>query len=215
MELIICEKPILYSDAIKEMQSIVEKISLGVSKDMLWTLEHHPIYTAGYTTYSSWINKYGSEIDGIPLVETGRGGQITYHGPGQRVIYFMINLKKRYGQIDLRKFLNDIHQLIIDVLAEFGVIGIKDPQYPGVWVRDGTKLNKIAAIGIRVSKGVSYHGIAVNINPDLRFFNLIEPCGISDNDRGVTSLTAILGRKVALSEFDHHLLSHIDKMFKR
>jgi lipoyl(octanoyl) transferase len=175
MSIIINQEFILYDEAVKIMQSIVENIAQHRNKDVVWLLEHHSIYTSGYMTYNSWVNRYGHFISGIPLIATERGGQITYHGPGQRICYFMMDLRRKYGEINLRKFLDDIHQVIIDVLAEFGVDGIKDPIYPGIWVKSSASMNKIAAVGIRIRKGVSYHGVALNINTELSFFHLIKP----------------------------------------
>lgn len=214
MSIIVSKKLILYHEAIERMQSIVENIAQNKSKDIAWLLEHHSIYTAGYTNYNKWINRYGHMINDIPLIETARGGQITYHGPGQRICYFMIDLRRKYYEIDLRKFLDDIHQVIIDVLAEFGIGGIKDSTYPGVWVKSSTGINKIAAIGIRIKKGVSYHGVALNVNTDMRFFQLITPCGIDEKDRGVTSLSAILNKEIQIEEIDHIFIKHISKFVK-
>ena len=214
MSIIINRYIISYDEAVKKMQSIIEDISQNKSEDVVWLLEHNSIYTSGYITYNSWVNKYGHLIDGIPLVETERGGQITYHGPGQRVCYFMIDLRRKYGKIDLRKFLDDIQQIIIDVLGEFGIDAFKDPAYPGVWVKSGTIMNKIAAIGIRVRKGISYHGVALNVNTELSFFQLITPCGIDFKDRGVTSLSAILEREIQFEQVDQQLIKHLSRIMK-
>jgi lipoyl(octanoyl) transferase len=209
MSIIVDVKPVLYKKSIRKMQSIVANIAQEVTKDTAWLLEHHHIYTSGYTTYSDWMNKYGRKINGIPLVETERGGQITYHGPGQRVCYVMIDLKKFYGVIDLSKFLFDIHQLIISVLGDFGIVGVKDPDYPGVWVKKEGRLNKIAAVGIKIRRGVSYHGIALNINTDLSYFDLIVPCGIYENNRGVTSIAETLGKEIKLKDIDISIMKYL------
>lgn len=202
MSIILDEKPVLYKKSIRQMQSIVANIAQGLTKDTAWLLEHHHIYSAGYTTYNNWIKKYGKRINGIPLIETERGGQITYHGPGQRVCYIMIDLKKFYGEINLSKFLFDIHQLIICIIKDYGIIGIRDSNYPGIWVKKEEKLNKIAAIGIKIRKGVSYHGVALNVNTDLNYFKLITPCGIDESDRGVTSIAEAIGKKIKLEDVD-------------
>lgn len=203
--IIIENQPVPYNEAIYKMQRIVDEVMVDKCNDTVWLLEHFPIYTAGYTTFNDWIDKYGRFINGIELIETGRGGKITFHGPGQRICYLIIDLKKIYGIIDLTSFLSDIHQLIIEVLSEFKIEGLRDKNYPGVWVRDGDILKKIAAIGIKVSKGVSYHGFALNVNTDMRFFDLIEPCGISDTSRGVTSISNILGFKIPFCLVDEKI----------
>lgn len=212
---IICSKNlILYSEAVNKMKLIVDDIALNKSEDVIWLLEHYSIYTSGYTTYNDWFNKYGDMINGIPLIETERGGQITYHGPGQRVCYFMIDLRRKYHEINLKKFLDDIHNIIINAIAEFGIIGIKDPIYPGIWVKCGSAMNKIAAIGIRISKGISYHGVALNVNTDLKFFQSITPCGIDEKNRGVTSLKAILKKEMQLEIIDQLLIKYISIVYQ-
>ena len=120
----------------------------------------------------------------------------------------MINLKKFYGEIDLSKFLFDVHDLIIKVLEDFGVVGVKDPNYPGIWVKNEGKLNKIAAVGIKIRKGVSYHGFALNINTDLSYFNFIIPCGIYDSKRGITSIADIIGKEVKPQDIDISIIKY-------
>jgi len=209
MSIIVSQNLILYNKAVDQMKAMVNDIAQNRSGDMIWLLEHYPIYTSGYITYNNWVSKYGDMINGIPLVESERGGQITYHGPGQRVCYFIIDLKRRYHRIDLRKFLDDISQIIINVLAEFDIDGIKDPIYPGIWVKCGNSINKIAAIGIRVSKGISYHGIALNVNTNLSPFQYITPCGIDKQDRGVTSIKEIFDKEIQFEEIDQVLIKYI------
>jgi lipoyl(octanoyl) transferase len=214
MSIIIDSQRIDYEYAIQTMENIVDKIIKGGAKDTIWLIEHIPIYTIGYTTYSEWIDRYGTSINNIPLVESSRGGQITYHGPGQRVCYCMIDLNRLYGSLDLRRFLNDIHRLIIDVLADFKIMGFKDDSYEGVWVKEGNVSNKIAAIGIKVRKGVTYHGFALNVNTDISNFDLIEPCGIKKEYGGVTSLSKVLGEIVEVEAVDLSIVRHLGRIFK-
>ncbi len=202
LSIIMDNQPITYKDAIYKMQCIVAEISENKHNNTVWLLEHAPIYTSGYTTFHNWVEKYGYNINGVELVESERGGQITFHGPGQRICYLMVNLKSIYGSLDLSSFLSDIHQLIIDVLVDFNIEGIRDKQYPGVWVKSGKMLKKIAAIGIKIKKSVSYHGFALNVNTDMRFFNFIEPCGISETSRGVTSIYEILKTDIKMENVD-------------
>jgi lipoyl(octanoyl) transferase len=213
MTIIISSEPLPYIDAVATMEGIVDKIIKGDAKDTIWLTEHIPVYTVGYTTYDKWIGLYGSSINNIPLLESGRGGQITYHGPGQRVCYIMVNLNRLYGSIDLRRFLQDIHSLIIDVLADFNIEGFKDISHQGVWVKDGKVSNKLAAIGIKVRRGITYHGFALNVNVSMSNFDPIEPCGIKKEYGGVTSLSKILGREVEMSAIDESLEKHFGKIF--
>jgi len=213
MAIIIDLQPLVYMSSIKIMEDIVDGIVKGKNTSTIWLLEHMPVYTVGYTTYSSWVDRYSNNINGVPLIETERGGQITYHGPGQRVCYCMIDLRKLYGIVDLKKFLTDIHRVIIGVLSELGIEGVEDQKYPGVWVKEGNKSNKIAAVGIKIRKGVSYHGFALNVNTDLSFFNFIEPCGINERDRGVTSIKQILGREIPLSIIDINIIKYVKAIF--
>jgi lipoyl(octanoyl) transferase len=175
-------KPIKYKTAIEFLESRLTDISLKREKELIWILEHEEVYTAG-TSYKEdeIINK------NINLVKTNRGGKITYHGKGQIICYFVIDLKKR--KKDIRKFIKLIEKTIIETLAEFGIKAFSDPKNIGIWVNDKKKIKKIAAIGIRVSKWIAYHGFAININNDLNKYKSIIPCGISD--KGVTSLIKI------------------------
>jgi len=175
-------KPIKYKAAIEFLESRLTDISLKREKELIWILEHEEVYTAG-TSYKEdeIINK------NINLVKTNRGGKITYHGKGQIICYFVIDLKKR--KKDIRKFIKLIEKTIIETLAEFDIKAFSDPKNIGIWVNDKKKIKKIAAIGIRVSKWIAYHGFAININNDLNKYKSIIPCGISD--KGVTSLIKI------------------------
>lgn len=213
MKVIVSRDPIKYEKAIKRMQHITAQIAEGLRGNTTWLLEHFPVYTAGYTTYKTWLEKYGEQINGIPIVEAARGGKITYHGPGQRVCYLMLNVKRLYGEVNLRWFLNDIYQVIIMTLQGFGIKSLQDKVYPGVWVKEKNHLHKIAAVGIKIQNGISSHGFALNVNNDMSFFDCIDPCGIKEQVRGVTSITKILGSHVKLTDVDVLMQQEMEKVF--
>ena len=175
-------KPIKYEDAIKLLEERLLEINNGQKKDLIWILEHEEVYSAG-TSYKEKeiLNK------DIKLMKTNRGGKITYHGPGQLICYFVIDLKKR--EKDIRKFITLIEKTIIDSLLEFNIKSYGDPKNIGIWTKHEDSISKIAAIGIRVSKWIAYHGFAININNDLSKYKNIIPCGISD--KGVLNLKKI------------------------
>jgi lipoyl(octanoyl) transferase len=175
-------KPIKYTDAIKILQERLLDISDNKKNNLIWILQHEEVYTAG-TTYKEdeILNK------NIKLTKTNRGGKITYHGPGQLICYFVIDLKNR--KRDVRKFITLIEKTIIESLSEFNIKSFGDPKNIGIWVNDKTEIKKIAAIGIKISKWIAYHGFAINIENDLLKYQNIIPCGISD--RGVTNLKEI------------------------
>ena len=175
-------KPIKYEDAIKFLEERLLEINSGQKEDLIWILEHEEVYSAG-TSYKEKeiLNK------DINLIKTNRGGKITYHGPGQMICYFVIDLKKR--KKDIRKFITLIEKTIIESLVEFNINSFGDPKNIGIWVEDKGKINKIAAIGVRVSKWIAYHGFAINISNNLRKYQNIIPCGISD--KGITNLKSI------------------------
>jgi len=175
-------KPVKYDVAIKLLEERLIEINNNKKGDLIWILEHEEIYTAGTNyTEEEILNK------NINLIQTNRGGKITYHGPGQLICYFAIDLKKR--KKDIRKFITLIEKTIIESLYEFNIKSFGDPKNIGIWVNDKADINKVAAIGIRVSKWIAYHGFAININNDLSKYESIIPCGISD--KGVTNLKAI------------------------
>ena len=175
-------KPVKYDVAVKLLEERLLGISINKKGDLIWLLEHEEIYTAG-TSY-----KENEILDkNINLIKTNRGGKITYHGPGQLICYFAIDLKQR--KKDIRKFITLIEKTIIETLYEFNIKSFSDSKNIGIWVKDKTETKKVAAIGIRVSKWIAYHGFAININNDLRKYQNIIPCGISD--KGVTNLKSI------------------------
>ena len=175
-------KPVKYDVAIKYLEERLLEISNNKKDDLIWTLEHDEIYTAG-TSYKEKdiLNK------NIKIIKTNRGGKITYHGPGQLICYFVIDLKPR--KKDIRRLIKLIEKTIIESLAEFNIKSFGDPKNIGIWVNTNSGVKKIAAIGVRVSKWIAYHGFAININNDLSKYQNIIPCGISD--KGVTNLKKI------------------------
>ena len=176
------KKPIKYEDAIDLMEKRLKNLHEKKANELIWILEHNHIYTAG-TSYNE------SEIldKSINIIKTNRGGRITYHGPGQLICYFVIDLKKR--KKDIRKFITLIEKTIIDSLKFYNIQTFPDKDNIGIWYNDNSKIKKIAAIGVRVSKWIAYHGFSININNDLDKYNLIIPCGIKD--RGIINLKKI------------------------
>ncbi len=204
---------VAYNDAIEQMEARANAISEGTAREAIWLLEHPPLYTAGTSAKPSDL----TDPDRFPVHDTRRGGQYTYHGPGQRVIYVMLDLNRR-GR-DVRKFVQQLEAWVIATLAEFNLRGDVREGRVGVWVTrpdkpplpDGTpREDKIAAIGIRLRKWVSFHGISINVEPDLSHFDGIVPCGISGH--GVTSLVD-LGLPVTMDDLDVALRRGFDAVF--
>ena len=221
IEWTISKEPIAYEDALAVMEDTVADIRAETSPEQIWLLEHPPLYTAGTSAKASDLVEAK-----FPVYETGRGGQYTYHGPGQRVGYMMLDLKKRQETPDIKQYVFNLEQWIINTLQEFDIKGERCEGRVGIWVDindhrpqslplskekgprqvdDSDSLSdykKIAAIGVRIRHWVTYHGISINLNPDLSHFNGIVPCGISD--AGVTS-SEDLGVKVTMDELDQAL----------
>ena len=176
------EKPVIYEDAKKMMEERLLNVDQNKSNELIWTLEHPEIYTAG-TSYNE------SDIldKSIKILETNRGGKITYHGPGQLICYFVIDLKKR--KKDVRNFITIIEKTIIDTLQFFNIKTFSDKENIGIWYKDNEQTKKVAAIGVRISKWIAYHGFSININNNLDKYKAIIPCGIKD--KGITSLKQI------------------------
>ncbi len=202
-----------YPDALAFMEARAEAIRNGEADEMVWLVEHPPLYTAGTSAHVEDL----IEPDRFPVFAAGRGGEYTYHGPGQRVAYVMLDLKRR--REDVRAFVAALEQWIIDSLAAFNVRGERREDRVGVWVMrpdrpalpDGTPAeDKIAAIGIRLRRWVSFHGIAINVEPELGHFSGIVPCGVSDH--GVTSLVD-LGLPVSMADLDVALKSAFEDVF--
>ena len=176
------EKPVIYEDAKKMMEERLLNVDLNKSNELIWTLEHPDIYTAG-TSY----NENDILDKSIKILETNRGGKITYHGPGQLICYFVIDLKKR--KKDIRNFITVIEKTIIDTLQFFNIKTFSDKENIGIWYKDKEQTKKVAAIGVRISKWIAYHGFSININSNLDKYKAIIPCGIKD--KGVTNLKQI------------------------
>lgn len=194
-----------YQEALNFMEERVAKIHEGQANELVWLVEHPPLYTSGTSSKESDL----LTPKRFPVYYAGRGGQYTYHGPGQRVVYVMLDLNKRSR--DVRKYVADLERWIIESLAEFNVIGETREGRVGVWVkRDGGREDKIAAIGVRVRKWVTFHGICINVEPDLSHYSGIVPCGISEH--GVTSLVD-LGLPVNMDDLDATLKKTWDKIF--
>ena len=198
-----------YEEALAIMEARAAAIAEGTAPELVWLLEHPPLYTSGTSA------RPGDLVDArFPVFATGRGGQFTYHGPGQRVVYLMLDLKRR--RPDVRAYVASLEQLIIATLAAFNVRGERREDRVGVWVKrpdkgDGYE-DKIAAIGVRLKRWVSLHGIAINVEPELSHFTGIVPCGIEDPRYGVTSL-ADLGLPVTMADVDIALRQAFEDVF--
>lgn len=193
-----------YPEALQTMEERAGAIAEGRAPELVWLLEHPPLYTAGTSASPADL----LIPDRFPVYPTGRGGQYTYHGPGQRVAYVMLDLGRRGP--DLRKYVNMLEEWIIRTLAAFGVAAARREGLVGVWVPTPAGHDKIAAIGIRVRRWVSFHGISINVDPDLEHFEGIVPCGV--RGAGVTSLAA-LGVPVAMAEVDAMLRREFVALF--
>ena len=173
------EKPVNYDDSMKLLNERVENVLAGSKNELLWILEHNTVYTAGTSSnYQDLINK------NLSIIKTNRGGKYTLHSPGQKVVYFVLNLNKR--EKDIKKLVNKLEDCIIEILKEYKIESFSDKKNIGIWVKKENKLMKIAAIGIRVKKWIAYHGFSINLFNDLSLNKNIVPCGIKD--KGITSL---------------------------
>ena len=192
-----------YPESVAFMEERATQIADGRARELVWLVEHPPIYTAGTSARASDLLE-----PRFPVFETGRGGQYTYHGPGQRVGYVMLDLRHR--GMDVRRFVQGLEEWLIRALASFNVKGERREGRVGIWVKNGSREEKIAAIGVRVRRWVTYHGVALNVDPDLGHFSGIVPCGIREH--GVTSLTA-LGLPVTMADADVALRSAFGEVF--
>ncbi|GAA0771885.1 lipoyl(octanoyl) transferase LipB [Roseibium denhamense] len=208
VEWVVTDTLVGYEEAVAEMTAHVEGIIDGTKNEQVWLLEHPPLYTAGTSADDSDL----IAPDRFPVYRTGRGGQHTYHGPGQRVAYVMLDLKRR--QPDIRAFVSAMEAWLINTLWHYHIRGERREDRVGVWVRrpdrGATAEDKIAAIGIRVRKWVTFHGISFNVEPDLDHFSGIVPCGVTEH--GVTSLVD-LGIPVTMAENDSVLRAEFEKIF--
>ena len=204
LEFLVSNYLVDYSEAIKFMEERVNLIKKGKEKEAIWFLEHPSLYTAG----RSYKIKY-DYIENTPLYNTGRGGKITWHGPGQRIIYFMIDIKKR--KYDIRKFVSNIENYIITSLKELEIKAFKKKDLIGIWTKDKEKNDaKIASLGLRVSKGIIYHGVSLNIDCDLSYFKKIDVCGIRNSN--ITSIFS-LKNKIFKDNVDEVLERNISVIF--
>lgn len=213
VEWIMSEGLVPYDEALARMEARVAEIAGGHADEAIWLLEHPPLYTAGTSAQPKDL----TDPDRFPVFAAGRGGQYTYHGPGQRVAYVMLDLNRR-GR-DVRAFVCKLEQWVIETLAEFNVKGERRTGRVGVWVvrpdkapgPDGSpREDKIAAIGVKLRRWVSFHGISINVEPDLEHFSGIVPCGIQDH--GVTSLVD-LGLPVTMADLDAALIARFNAVF--
>lgn len=205
MEWLITEGQVPYAAALAFMEKRAGEIRSGDAEEAVWLLEHPPLYTAGTSADPSDL----LDPERFPVHKAGRGGQYTYHGPGQRIAYAMIDLKGRGN--DVRAYVHDLEEWIIRTLQRIGVTGERREGRIGIWVtRPGGREDKVAALGVRVRRWVTFHGIAINVNPDLEHFDGIVPCGVEQH--GVTSL-ADLGLNTTMAEIDEHLLVTFAEVF--
>ncbi len=200
------KEPVHFEEALDFMQKRVDQIIEGKASSLIWVLEHHPVYTAGVSANEADLLQKTE----IPIYKTNRGGKYTYHCPGMKIIYVMIDLKKFFApeQPDVSRFVEFLENWVIKILNDFKIKGEIRKGRVGIWVEDenGSE-KKVAALGIKLKKWVSYHGIAVNIDPEMSGFNNIVPCGIKDF--GVTSMTEILGQKIDEEKLLNSIKSHV------
>ncbi len=199
-----------YTEALNYMDAQVANIYAKKGPETIWFLEHPDIYTAGVSAKpSDLLDK------NIRLISTGRGGEITYHGPEMRIIYLMLDLKKR-NLCDIKQYITNLENWIINSLAQIEIKAINIPGKRGIWVKDQNnqlKYNKIAAIGVRIRKWITFHGVAINYNPDLTKFSKIIPCGIKDSNFGITRIKD-LNSQISKNDFDQILKLEFSKIFK-
>ena len=213
MEIRITDQRVAYNDAITEMEARAAAVRDDGADELLWLLEHPPLYTAGTSARPEDLK----DPTRFPVHATGRGGQYTYHGPGQRVVYIVCDLKAR--GLGLRAYVQTLEDSVIDALGDFNITGERRSDRVGVWVRRGPRAeDKIAAIGVRVRRWVAYHGVALNVEPDLSHFDGITPCGVMPETNGVrTGVTSLvdLGLLVSMQDADAALLKAFQRRFGR
>ncbi len=192
-----------YLSSIKFMDNRVNQIIANKAPELIWFLQYPPLYTAGSSAKENELTDVN-----FPVYQTGRGGKFTYHGPGQLIVYLMLNLQAR-NAADIKLYVYNLEQIIIDFLSEFGINGIRINDKVGVWINVDDQYKKIGAIGIRVKRWVTFHGISININPDLSHYNGIIPCGVTEY--GITSLQN-LNITTNTTEAIHHLQTPIQKI---
>ena len=181
MEIKISHQPIAYKKAIDFLEQRVEKVHAELENELIWILEHDSVYTKGVSA----TDKDLLVPNLFPIIETNRGGKYTYHGPGQKIVYFVINLNKREKEI--KTFVRNVEKWIISILKDFNISSYSDPKNIGIWIKNNNKENKIAAIGIKVKKWIAYHGFSLNINVNKTDYRGIVPCGISN--KGIINIS--------------------------
>jgi len=181
MEIKISHQPIAYKKAIDFLEQRVEKVHAELEDELIWILEHDSVYTKGVSA----TDKDLLVPNLFPIIETNRGGKYTYHGPGQKIVYFVINLNKREKEI--KSFVRNVEKWIISILKDFNISSYSDPKNIGIWIKNNNKENKIAAIGIKVKKWIAYHGFSLNINVNKTDYRGIVPCGISN--KGIINIS--------------------------
>ncbi|MCM2344401.1 MAG: lipoyl(octanoyl) transferase LipB [Alphaproteobacteria bacterium] len=206
MEIKVSDDLVEYADALQAMEARVAAIRAVGAPELLWLLEHPPLYTAGTSAKASDLLQ-----PRFPVFETGRGGEYTYHGPGQRVGYVMLDLKERQRVPDIKLYVWQLEEWIIRALVEFGIKGERRPGRVGIWVSHNGTESKIAALGVRIRHWVTYHGISINLDPDLTHFQGIVPCGI--REFGVTSCHD-LGALISMDDLDEALMKHWAGVFE-
>jgi lipoyl(octanoyl) transferase len=181
MEIKISHKPVAYKEAMDFLEQRVEKVYTNLEDEIIWILEHNSIYTKGISAPAKDLlipNLF-------PVIETNRGGKFTYHGPGQKIVYFVINLNKREKEI--KKFVRNVERWIISILNDFDISSFADPKNIGIWVKNNNEENKISAIGIKIKKWIAYHGFSLNVNVNKSDYRGIVPCGISN--KGIINIS--------------------------
>jgi lipoyl(octanoyl) transferase len=202
-----------YTEALELQRTLVEQRRTGEIGDTLLLLEHAPVITLGARSRHATTNIVASpemlEAEGVAVHDTGRGGDVTYHGPGQLVGYPILDL--RPDRQDVHRYVRDLEEVLIRAIARFGVVGVRIPGLSGVWAGPGGGEEKVAAIGVRISRWITSHGFALNVATDLRHFQLIVPCGISD--RGVTSLERLTGQTVSMRAAEDAVADEMQRVF--
>jgi len=201
-EWVVAPVPVPYAQAVREMESLVEAVAAGAARERIWLLEHLPVLTAGTSAHPSEL----IDADRFDVIPTGRGGRYTYHGPGQRVVYPILNLGQR-GR-DVRRYVAALEAWAIAALGDLGIAAFTHDAGTGIWVRQGGQLAKIGAIGVRVRRWTTFHGMAINVSTDLSHYGAIIPCGISTH--GVTRVSDIMNG-TGMQDLDRALAFHLPK----
>jgi lipoyl(octanoyl) transferase len=206
-----------YDEALELQRQLVEDRKADRIPDQLLLLEHPPVITLGVKTRDDRSHVLASAEtlarEGVELFESGRGGDVTFHGPGQLVGYPILDL--RPDRLDVHRYVRDLEEVMIRIAASFGVTAGRQPGWTGAWVDVGTRHEKLAAIGVRIARWITSHGFAFNVTTNLEHFDLIVPCGIADADKGVTSLERLVGHPVPMVEVEGAAIAAIAEVFER